>query len=37
MTPVEHRVLTLSGYDRLDADRDGVLTAAEQRAAGLIK
>lgn len=37
VTPIEHRILTLSNFDRLDADRDGVLTVVEQRAGGLIK
>ena len=37
VSPVEHRILTLTNFDRLDADRDGILTVAEQRAGGLIK
>ena len=34
---VEYRILTLTNFDRLDADRDGILTVAEQRAGGLVK
>ena len=34
---VEYRILTLANFDRLDADRDGVLTVAEQRAGGFAK
>lgn len=34
---VEYRVLTLKGFDSLDADKDGILTVAEQRASGLAK
>lgn len=37
VTLVEYRVLTLAGFDRLDADKDGILTAAEQRASGLAR
>lgn len=37
VTLVEYRILTLAGFDRLDADRDGILTAAEQRAGGVAK
>ncbi len=37
VTLVEYRVLTLAGFDRLDADKDGVLTAAEQRASVLAR
>ena len=37
VSAVEYRILTLSGFDRLDLDRDGVLTVAEQRAGGLAK
>lgn len=36
VTLVEYRILTLGNFDRIDTDRDGVLTAGEQRAsAGL--
>lgn len=37
VTLVEYRILTLANFDRLDLDRDGVLTPAEQRAGGLGK
>ncbi|MDQ3078273.1 MAG: hypothetical protein M3Q83_05460 [Pseudomonadota bacterium] len=37
VTLVEYRVLTLAGFDRIDADKDGVLTAAEQRASLLAR
>ena len=37
VSAVEYRILTLAGFDRLDLDRDGVLTVAEQRAGGLAK
>lgn len=32
---VEYRAGTLANFDRLDADKDGVVTAAEMKAAGL--
>jgi Ca2+-binding EF-hand superfamily protein len=32
---IEYRAGTLANFDRLDADKDGVVTAAEMRAAGL--
>lgn len=32
---VEYRAGTLSNFDRLDTDKDGVVTAAEMRAAGI--
>lgn len=32
---VEHRVATLANFDRLDTDKDGVVTAAEMRAGGI--
>lgn len=31
----EHRSATLANFDRIDADRDGVVTAAELKAGGL--
>lgn len=31
---VEYRTLTLTNFDRLDIDKDGVLSVAEQRAGG---
>lgn len=34
---VEYRILTTAGFDRLDSDRDGILSAAEQRAGGIGK
>ena len=37
VSAVEYRILTLAGFDRLDVDRDGVLTVQEQRAGGLAK
>ncbi|HXG80700.1 MAG TPA: hypothetical protein VNJ05_02760, partial [Sphingomicrobium sp.] len=32
---VEHRTATLANFDRLDADRDGYVTDAEMKAAGI--
>jgi Ca2+-binding EF-hand superfamily protein len=32
ITLIEYRAATLAGFDRLDADHDGVVTAAEMRA-----
>lgn len=32
---VEHRSATLANFDRLDTDKDGVVTAAEMKAGGL--
>ena len=37
VSAVEYRILTLAGFDRLDLDRDGTLTVAEQRAGALVK
>ena len=37
VTVVEYRTLTLATFDGLDADKDGVVSPAEQRAGGLIK
>jgi Ca2+-binding EF-hand superfamily protein len=34
---VEYRTLTLATFDRLDADKDGVVSPAEQRAGGFAK
>lgn len=34
---VEHRIATLANFDRLDTDKDGVVTAAEMRAAGIAR
>ena len=35
ITLVEYRIVTQGNFDRLDQDRDGVMTAAEMQAAGL--
>ena len=35
ISQVEYRAGTLANFDRLDADKDGVVTAAEMKAAGL--
>lgn len=32
---VEHRTATLSNFDRLDTDKDGIVTAAEMKAGGI--
>lgn len=32
---VEHRTATLANFDRIDADRDGVVTPAEMKAGGV--
>ena len=32
---VEHRTATLANFDRLDSDKDGIVTAAEMKAGGL--
>ena len=32
---VEHRVATLANFDRIDADKDGVVTALEMKAGGV--
>jgi Ca2+-binding EF-hand superfamily protein len=37
VTLVEYRTLTLTTFDQLDADKDGVVSTAEQRAVGLTK
>ena len=34
---IEHRAGKLAHYDRIDTDKDGVVTPAEMRAAGVIK
>lgn len=34
---VEYRTGKLSAFDRMDADKDGIVTPAEMRAAGIIK
>lgn len=37
VTLVEWRTAKLANFDRLDTDKDGVLTVAEMKAAGLLK
>ncbi len=32
---VEHRTATLANFDRLDTDKDGIVTAAEMKAGGI--
>jgi Ca2+-binding EF-hand superfamily protein len=32
---VEHRAATVANFDRLDADKDGIVTAAEMKAGGI--
>ena len=32
---IEHRTATLSNFDRIDTDKDGVVTAAEMKAGGI--
>jgi len=32
---VEHRTATLANFDRLDSDKDGIVTAAEMKAGGI--
>ena len=34
---VEHRTARLANFDKMDTDKDGVVTVAEMRAAGLVK
>lgn len=34
---VEHRIATLANFDRLDADKDGNVTAAEMKAGGIAR
>lgn len=34
---VEHRAATLANFDRIDTDRNGVVTAAEMKAAGIAR
>jgi len=34
---VEYRTITLTGFDRMDTDKDGVVSIAEQRAGGIGK
>lgn len=37
VTLVEYRTRTLTGFDRMDSDKDGVVSVAEMRAGGLVK
>lgn len=37
VTLVEYRTLTLANFDRLDTDKDGILSPAEQRAGGFAR
>jgi hypothetical protein len=37
VTLVEYRTLTVANFDRLDVDKDGVVSVAEQRAGGIVK
>lgn len=37
ITLVEYRVATQANFDRVDSDRNGVATAAEMRAAGIVR
>jgi Ca2+-binding EF-hand superfamily protein len=37
VTLIEYRTSTLANFDRLDTDKDGVASIAEQRAGGIIK
>ena len=34
---IEHRTATLANFDRLDADKDGIVTPAEMKAGGIVK
>lgn len=34
---IEHRAATLANFDRLDADKDGVVTPAEMKAGGIVR
>jgi hypothetical protein len=34
---IEHRTATLANFDRLDTDKDGIVTPAEMKAGGIIK
>jgi len=37
VSKIEYRAIKLQRFDRIDTDKDGVASVAEQRAAGLIK
>lgn len=34
---IEYRTVTLTGFDKMDTDKDGVVSVAEQRAGGILK
>ena len=34
---IEHRTATLANFDRLDSDKDGIVTPAEMKAGGIVK
>ncbi len=34
---IEHRTATLANFDRLDTDKDGVVTGAEMKAGGVAR
>jgi len=37
VTLIEYRTMTLANFDKLDTDKDGIASIAEQRAGGIIK
>ena len=37
VTLIEYRTLTLTNFDRLDVDKDGIASVTEQRAGGIVK
>ena len=37
ITLIEHRIGTQANFDRMDTDKDGIVSVAEMKAAGLIK
>ena len=37
LTLIEHRTATLANFDRIDADKDGIASAAEMRAGGVAR
>jgi len=37
ITLVEFRTAKLANFDRMDADKDGIVSIAEMKAAGLVK
>jgi Ca2+-binding EF-hand superfamily protein len=34
---IEHRTATLANFDRLDTDKDGIVSPAEMKAGGIVK